>query len=145
MDMVDESQGLEPDAEEEAEPKDRRSLFGVIVATIVIVVIILVFLMLRSCDSAEGDGSTTTGGQTITSVKGLTPEPGAISVWVVDGTSIDSVLLVGDIRTTDVVNMDGGRYVVGVPEGTEDEAMQKLAEVAGVIDTGRVYGNGQTK
>ncbi len=143
--MVDESRGLEPDTDEEAEPKDRRSLFSVVVATIVIVVIVLIFLMLRSCDSGEGASSTTGGGQSISSVKGLKPEPGSISVWVSDGSNIDSILLDGAIRTTDVVNMNGGRYVVAVSEGTESEAMRRLAKVAGVIDTGRVYGNGQAK
>jgi len=147
--MVDESRDLESDTDEavddELQPRDRRSLVGVIITAIVIVVIILVFLMLRSCDSAKSDGSTTNGGQSIISVDGLKPEPGAISVWVMEGTSIDSLLLVGGIRATDVVNMDGGRYVVAVPVGTENEAMRKLAKVAGVIDTGRVYGNGETK
>lgn len=147
MDMVDESRDLEPDIDEtvddELEPENRRSLFGVIIATIVIIVIILVFLMLRSCDSATSETTTTGGGQSIIAVKGLLPEPGAISVWVKEDTSIDALLLTADIRASDVVNMDGGRFVVAVPEGTENEAMRKLAKVAGVVDTGRVYGDGQ--
>jgi len=148
--MVDESRGLEPDSDVvdeeldgELEPRHRRSLVGVIIATVVIVVIVLIFLMLRSCDSAQSDGSPTSGGQSITSVKGLKPEPGAVSVWVTQGTNIDALLLAADIRANDVVNMNGGRFVVAVPEGTEAEAMRKLAKVAGVVDTGRVYGDGQ--
>jgi len=146
--MVDESRDLEPDTDEdldgELEPKNRRSLLGVIIATIVIVLVVLLFLMLRSCDSGESDAETTGGGQSITSVKGLQPEPGAISVWVMEGTSIDALLLAADIRVNDVVNMSGGRFVVAVPEGTEAEAMRRLAKVAGVVDTGRVYGDGES-
>lgn len=144
--MVDESRGESASdiVDEDLEPKSRRSLLGVIIATIVIVLIVLVFLMLRSCDSSEGAGETTGGGQTITSVKGLTPQPGAISVWVTEGTNIDALLLTADIRANDVVNMSGGRFVVAVPEGTESEAMRKLARVAGVVDTGRVYGDGES-
>jgi len=147
--MVDESRDFEPDTDDdlddELEPKNRRSLLGVIIATIVIVLVVLLFLMLRSCDSGESDGATTNGGQSIVAVKGLRPEPGAISVWVMEDTNIDALLLVGGIRATDVVNMGGGRFVVAVPEGSESEAVRRMAKVAGVIDTGRVYGNGETK
>lgn len=147
MDMVDESRGLEPDideADEEIEAKNRHSLSRVIITLIVIIGIVLVFLMLRSCDTGKTDEATTGGGQSITAVKGLKPEPGIISVWVTQGASIDELLLSAQISASDVVSMNGGRFVVGVAEGTEDEAMRALAKVAGVVDTGRVYGDGES-
>lgn len=144
--MVDETHDLEPESDEtDDDGKNRRSLYSVIVATIVIVIIILVLLLLRGCGTTNGSGRTSSGSKTITSVDGLKPEPGAISVWVTEGTNIDSLLRLGDIRSSDVVNMGGGRFVVVVPKGSENVAMRKLAKVAGVIDTGRVYGNGATK
>jgi ABC-type cobalt transport system substrate-binding protein len=143
--MVDESTDLETESAEEPESKDRRSLLGVIVAVIVIVIIVLVLLMLRSCDSGKNAGETKVGGKTIESVEGLPAKPGAISIWLAETSTIDNVLNAASIRSGDVVNVGGGRYVVTVPEGTETDMIARAKKVDGVLDAGRVYATGKAK
>lgn len=137
--MVDELRDLEPDTDEETEPDNRRSLFRVVIAVIVIVVISLAVLMVRGCGSDDADGGSSDGGKAIVPVQGLPAQPGAVSVWVAEGSSIDSVLEEAAVRAGDVVNMGGGRYVVTVPEGEEAAIARRLTKVNGVTDAGLVY------
>lgn len=140
--MADEPQGSAPDtAEDEADLK-RRSYLGVIVAVIVIALaVLIVLLLLRGCGSGEESSAGKNGDKTIVPVTGLSPAKGAVSVWVDEGTSIDTVLTAAEVKSADVVNMGGGRYVIAVPEGTEASAAARLLKIDGVIDTGLVYAN----
>ena len=138
--MADESREAETDTDPGAEQQKRRSLVAVVIAAIVIVVIVLVLLLLRGCNSsADNAGTTKNGPKTIESVQGLKPKPGAISIWVSDGTPIDTVLGAAGIRSGDVINMGGGRFVVTVPDGSEAAMAKRVSEIGGVIDVGLVY------
>lgn len=141
--MVDEPSDLESEADEdlvdERETDKRHPLTGVVITVVLIVLIVLAFLLLRGCGSTDTNSGTSGGGKVIVSVPGLSPQRGAVSVWVAEGANIDGILAAASIRTGDVVNMGGGRYVITVPEGTEAGVVRRLMKVDGVADAGRVY------
>lgn len=143
--MVDEPQEYARTTTDAEDNRRRRSFMRVLVAVIVIVLIILALLMVRTCTADKDGASSDNGSKTIESVKGLDPQPGAVSVWVSDGSDINALLTLAGIRAVDVVNMGGGRYVISVPEGDETASVRRLVEVRGVVDAGLVYATGERR
>jgi len=118
---------------------DRRSLWGLLAIIAVIIILILLFLMLRGCGGESGEGDKDTGGKEIVPVTGLLAVPGSVSVWVAEGTEVSAVLTLAGVSGGSITNMGGGRFVVTVPNGAEDAAVDRLKETEGVYDAGRVF------
>jgi len=118
---------------------DRRTLWGLFAIIAVIVILILVFLMLRGCGGASSESDKDTGGKEIVPVTGLLAVPGSVSVWVADGADVSAVLTLAGVSGSNVTNMGGGRFVVTVPNGAEDAAVDRLKAIEGVYDAGRVF------
>lgn len=137
--MVDQPQEYAPTSADAEASRRRRSFMSVLVAIVVIVLIVLGLLMLRSCTTAKAEATLESDSKTIESVEGLDPQPGAVSVWVGEDADINALLTSADVRSTDVVNMGGSRYVISVPKGDETAVAGRLMKVRGVIDAGLVY------
>ena len=144
--MADQPQEFAPESTD-PEPRDeRRSFTGVIVTVIAIVLVVLALLLMRSCKPAEeAAAGRESGAKTIESVQGLDPEPGAVSVWVVEGGDINAALSLASVRADDVADMGGGRFVIAVPVGTEAVVVAKLLRTQRVVDAGLVYATGETQ
>jgi len=119
-------------------PRRDRAWPAVTVA-VALIVIVLILLMLHTCSSSSQQGASSGGPKQIVPVAGLRPLPGAISVWVAQNTTIDTVLSLAGVSSTNVVDMGGGRFVVAVPIGTEAAAVKRLRSVTGVYDAGLVF------
>lgn len=145
--MVDESQEFEPKIadETEPEPEERRSSRGVVTAIAVIVIVVLILLLFRACGSSDKSGATSGGGKSILPVAGMPPQPGAVSVWVIETSDIDAILKAESVIADNVVNMGGSRYVFTVPQGTESAVVKRLKNAQGVEDAGLVYLSGKAK
>ncbi len=126
---------VEDSEEEQQHPK--RNLMTLISILLLVVLVILVLLMLRGCGSTSG--LNTRGAKTIGSVEGAQAVDGVISVWVEEGTDLQTVLDEAEVPFQDIIDLDGGRYLVVVTQGVELEAAQRIADHSGVNDVGRVY------
>lgn len=135
--MADEYSDQEFEGGDEQQPTKR---LGSLLATLaLVVVIIFIILMLRSCgEKASGEGSAT-GGKTIEAVEGYVPVDGAVSVWISESSKIDDVISVAGVKATDYVDMGGGKYILDVTPGTEDEVINALQQIKGCYDAGKVY------
>ena len=129
----------------ESEPRGHRVFFGNIAILVAIVIIVLVLQMLRGCDTAKGSTRNRDGNRSITSVDGLSPARGVVSLWLNDGLAARPVLDSAGVSAVDIVDMGGGRFVVTVPEGTEVRAIARLAATEDVVDSGLVYADEATK
>ncbi len=122
---------------EEAE-RPRRSLWGLVALLIVTAVIIVILLLLRDrTGGSEDEGRR--DGKSIERVRGSKPAEGLVSVWIEPGTSIAHVLRDARVVSRERIDMGGGRWVIGVRPGTENEAAVALARQGSVYDAGRVY------
>jgi hypothetical protein len=123
--------------------RSNRGMLGLVGVIIVVVVIVVMLLLFRGFGTGAGAGASTSGGKKIVPVEGLTADPGIVSAWVAPGANISSILRVAGLENASITDLGGGRYVISVPEGTEDNVVRILAEVDGVYDAGRVYGASQ--
>lgn len=121
----------------EEERKPRRSLWGLAAVIAAVVIAILVILMLlRDCGGPDA-GSNDGGTRTIEEVESLDPLAGAVSLWIDEGASVESAL--SGIDYDSVVDLQNGRYVVQVNEGSEKQIIAALKGRPGVVDAGFVY------
>jgi hypothetical protein len=114
-------------------------LFGVV---IVVVVLVLMLLLYRGFGPSARSGAGATGGKKIVPVEGLTANPGFVSAWVSPGGNVSEILRVAGLENSNIIDLGRGQYVISVPDGTEDTVVRILAEIEGVYDAGRVYGEG---
>jgi len=124
------------------EPQQQRSgssAWNVVGVVALVVIIILILLLLRDCGGPNAVGGGSGGDKTIVTAPRYEPLPGVVSVWVSGDTTIDAVLGAMSIRSEDVVSLGGGRYIIAVPEGQEDRAVETLKTKGGVFDAGLVY------
>jgi ABC-type cobalt transport system substrate-binding protein len=115
-------------------------MLGLIGMVIVVVVIILTLLLFRGFGAGAKSGAGATGGKKIVPVEGLTANPGFVSAWVSPSGNVTEVLRVAGLENSNITDLGGGRYVISVPVGTEETVVRILAEIDGVYDAGRVYG-----
>jgi len=139
--LLGEIDGSSPQPEISRDP-DRRSLMMVLAVAVVIVVAVLLLLMLRGCGSVLNSANRRSSGNQIVPVEGGKPVDGAISVWMAAGADLRAALVSAGVRNYKVVDMGGGRFVVGVTTGTEVETARRLRDAEGVHDAGRVYEQG---
>ncbi len=120
--------------------KPRRSLWGLIGILALIALVILVLLLLRDCARQSGNDDAAKKGKHIVSVEGLQPVDGAVSLWIKPGREVAQVVENAGVRTIDQIDMNGGRYVLLVRRGTEEDAVKALAALSeDVYDAGLVY------
>lgn len=124
---------------EDQEEEPRRSVWGLVLLLAAVVVVVLILLLIPDCGGARASSREPQGGNTIENVDGMHPVAGAVSVWLEKGASIDRVINRAGIRITDKVSMGGGRYVLQVASGREQDAADRLVETSGVYDAGRVF------
>lgn len=124
-------------AEGAPQQQPRRGLWGLLGIIALVVLVILLLLMLRDCGGGSGadEGSV----KTIEDVRGLSPVSGAVSLWVKPEAEIEKVLLLANAAEAEFLDMGEGRYVLQVPEGSEQEIADRLAELENVYDAGLVY------
>lgn len=108
-----------------------------VVALVLLVIIVLVLLLLPRYWPDFSTG--TSGERKIVAVPESPAQPGVVSVWIDESRTIDNVLGGAGIANGEVVDLGGGRYVVGVPAGDERETVARLRELGGVHDAGFVY------
>lgn len=138
--LVDEYDS-ELDAEEDEE-QEKRGSRGLVAVVLAVVIVIIVLLLLRDCGGAES-GRPSAGKKTIESVSGMQPAKALVSVWISDKTNIDGALAAAKVSSSDLIDLGGGRYVISVPKGSEDGAVKRLCDTAGVYDAGLVYERGE--
>ena len=126
-----------PDEVEEAETP-RRSLWGLI-AIITVVVIIIMLMQLRDRGGNSSTAAYQRAGKRIEAVKDHDAVEGAVSLWIAEGTDLGAVLAEAGLVASGRIELDGERWVINVPAGTEKAAIKKLSAVRGVYDAGRVY------
>lgn len=129
----------DPQTQPDQDTGQRPGMWGVVAIVAVIVVLVLLFLLLRGCSAASSTGSAEKAPKEIVPVSGLVPVPGAVSVWVAQGTTVDVVLAAAGYSSAGVTDMGGGRFVLAVPVGTESAAVKKLKGVSSVYDAGLVF------
>ena len=120
--------------------QSNRGMLGLIGVVIVIVIVVLILLLFRGFGAGADTGAGGTGGKKIVPVEGLTADPGIVSAWVKPGGDISAILRVAGLENSSITDLGGGRYVISVPPGSEDTVVRILADVNGVYDAGRVYG-----
>ena len=120
--------------------RSNRGMLGLVGVILVIVIVALILLMFRGCDLGVGRDTGSSGAREIVPVEGLSADPGIVSAWVAPGHNVSAILRVAGLENSTITDMGGGRYVISVPDGTEETVVRILAEVEGVYDAGRVYG-----
>jgi hypothetical protein len=120
--------------------RSSRGMLGLIGVIIVVVAVILMLLLFRGFGTGAKSGAGATGGKKIVPVEGLTANPGFVSAWVTPDGNVSEVLRVAGLENSNITDLGGGRYVISVPVGTEETVVRILAEIDGVYDAGRVYG-----
>ncbi len=128
---------LNPDEADE-EQTDRRSLWRLLPVLAAIIIAIIVLLLLRDCGGARG-GASGSRTRSIERVQGMEPVAGVISLWVKGDADVTRVLATAGVRAGEKLDLGGGRYVVDVPQGSENAAVAALKKTAGVYDAGRVF------
>ena len=123
--------------------RSNRGMLGLIGVVIVVVLVILMLLLFRGFGTSAGSNTGSSGGNKIVPVEGLTANPGFVSAWVAPEGNVTEVLRIAGLENSNITDLGGGRYVISVPNGTEDTVVRILAEIDGVYDAGRVYGDGQ--
>lgn len=121
----------------EEKPRNRRTLWGLVVLVILIVLVVLLLLLLRDCGGGRDAGDAAT--KTIEAVEGLEPVPGVISVWLKPDVDVEQAISDAGIEASDALDMGEGRYVLQVTEGSEDQAVEAVAALGTVYDAGLVY------
>jgi hypothetical protein len=140
--MVTEETSLSDDTAEataEAERKPKRDAWYAAGLVARLLVIILIVLLLRDCAGPSDGLSDVGGGKEIVSVPRYQPVRGVVSVWVSDQTTIREALRAAGVRSTEIISLGGGRYVVAVPKGLEQPTVEQLKSTDGVFDAGFVY------
>ncbi|MDZ4170272.1 MAG: hypothetical protein U1E26_11560 [Coriobacteriia bacterium] len=125
----------DPDAEEQ---RPKRSLWGLVLTILGIIAIILLLLLLRDCGGADS-GASDDGDKVIVRVSGLEPVDGVISIWITQDADINEVLAAAEVRSTNILDMGDGRYVVETGRGSEAKVIAAIKRTAGVNDAGRVF------
>jgi len=121
------------------EPKQGRSLWGLLgMIAIIVIVVLIILMLLRDCGGGP-DGPGGGGGKTIEPVAGYDTVPGLVSVWIAEGGNIDEVLADAGVEANGTTDTGNGRYIVEVAPGTELASAEKLQGTDGVYDAGLVY------
>lgn len=129
----------QPGAEDERPIHQERRRRSWPVIAVIVLLILLVVLMWRGCGSLRSAISRRSQTNQIMPVNGRRPLDGKVSVWLKPGATIESVISKSGVRALETVDMNGGRYVIGVRTGTEVDATRDIRGTGDVYDAGRVY------
>lgn len=128
---------VEPTEDAQAEERDNKRVAGAVGALALIIIVILILLLLPRCGGEQGSSSA--GNKRIVGVPDAAAEPGMVSVWIDESRSLEAILGEAGVAAESVIDVNGGRYVIGVAKGSETTSVQRLRATAGVTDAGYVY------
>lgn len=132
--MSDEYVVLEP----EEKPRHERRIWRPLAVACWLALIVLIILMFKGCGDSDGSKRMKAGNRTIEAVEQGTPVDGLVSLWIKTD-SLEVVLGSAAVDANDAIDMGNGRWVLEVPVGEEDRAIDALKNTPGVNDAGRVY------
>jgi hypothetical protein len=122
--------------ERREDDRDQRAVRALALLALIVIVILFLLLLSLGGSNAIAGGF---GSKRIVAVPEAATEPGVISVWLDESRSIEAVLSDAGINADQVVDMGGGRYVIGLAVGEERRSVLRLRGTAGVYDAGFVY------